>query len=406
EEIRVVDEMTFAFELSEPFPTMLNHLSNPTTGLVSPTAVEEYGEDYGKQAVVGTGPVKFENWESAEEIVLTRYEDYNWGPSYLENQGPAYPEEWIFRIVPETLTLVGELEKGGVDLTTYIPEKEKERLEEAEGVSVASLKAPSTAYVAINVQNPPFDEVEVRKAIAHAINKEAVIKAALAGNAFPAHSMIPSNVEGYWEDGEELAKEATGYDPEKAKNLLAEAGWEDVDGDRVLERDGEELEATTFAFTITRYKRMAEVVKPMLEEVGIKVDLKILEAGDLYERSEGGEHDLQVTAWMGVTYAQDFLAPLYNSKNVGSSNYSFFESEKMDDLLKEGKTALSKEERTEALNEAQRLLLERMPSVPLAHYIDMLGHKDTIVGVDAFVQHSWALTGGVDLTKPLIFRKQ
>ncbi|MFP4647178.1 MAG: ABC transporter substrate-binding protein, partial [Candidatus Acetothermia bacterium] len=387
-------------------PTMLNHLSNPTTGLVSPTAVEEYGEDYGKQAVVGTGPVKFENWESAEEIVLTRYEDYNWGPSYLENQGPAYPEEWIFRIVPETLTLVGELEKGNVDFTTYIPEKEKERLEEAEGVSVASLKAPSTAYVAINVQNPPFDEVKIRKAIAHAINKEAVIKAALAGNAFPAHSMIPSNVEGYWEDGEELAKEATGYDPEKAKNLLAEAGWEDVDGDGVLERDGEELEATTFAFTITRYKRMAEVVKPMLEEVGIKVDLKILEAGDLYERSEGGEHDLQVTAWMGVTYAQDFLAPLYNSKNVGSSNYSFFESEKMDDLLKEGKTALSKEERTEALNEAQRLLLERMPSVPLAHYIDMLGHKDTIVGVDAFVQHSWALTGGVDLTKPLIFRKQ
>lgn len=406
EKINVVDEMTFTFELSEPFPTMLNHLSNPSTGIISPAAVEEYGEDYGKKSVVGTGPMKFESWKSGEEIVVTRFEDYTWGPSYLENQGPAYPEEWRFRIVPETLTLIGELEKGNVDMTSYVPEKELERLKNNETVNVASLKAPSTAYLAINVQNPPFDQLAIRKAIAHAINKDAVTKVALFDNAFPAKSIVPPNVEGYWEGGEDLMKEATKFNPEAAKNILEDAGWVDSDGDGVRENDGEELEATMFTYTITRYKRMAEVIRPMLENIGIKLDLKVLEAGNLYDRVEGGEHDLLVTAWMGVTYAQDFLDPLFHSKNVGTNNYSFFVSDKMDQLISESKTAKTKEERKEALVEAQNMILDQMPDVPLAHYVDMIGYKTTLQGMDTFVEHPWALTQLIDYTKPLIFYEE
>lgn len=406
EEIVVVDDMTFAFNLSEPFPTMLNHLSNPSTGIISPAAVEKYGEDYGKKAVVGTGPMKFESWKSGEEILLTRYDDYSWGPSYLENQGPAYPDKWKFKIVPETLTLIGELEKGDVDLTSYIPEKELDRLKKNENVNIASLKAPSTAYLAINVQNPPFDELAVRKAIAHAINKDALIKVVLFDNAFPAQSIVPPNVEGYWESGEEMFQEANKFDPEAAKEILEQAGWVDSDGDGVREKDGEELEALTFTYTITRYKRMAEVIRPMLEGIGIKVDLKVLEAGNLYDRVEGGEHDLLVTAWMGVTYAQDFLDPLFNSKNVGTNNFSFFVSDKMDQLISKSKTARSKEARKEALIEAQRMLTEQMPDVALAHYVDMLGYKTILQGVDKFVQHPWALTQAVDYTKPLILYEE
>ena len=414
EEIIVEDTYTLKIVMDEPYPMFPNYLADYWLGIISPKKVEEYGDDYGVKAVSGTGPFKFEKWVSGDRIVLKRNEEYDHGPAFLSNRGPAKVEEWVFRFIPEPSTLIAELQKGNVDISNYIRAESVSQIQNNPNTDVSSKKGSDSVHIAINLgykekggepQNYPFNNVKVREAVAHAVNKEAVIKAAMAGIGQPAYTLTSPTAKMYWEGAMELGKKYTNYDPEKSKVLLEEVGWVDVDNDGIREKNGEELEAVLFAFTITRYKRIATVVQPMLQDVGFKVKIQVMEAGDLYESVTRGEHDLLATAWTSWSFPQTGLEPMVTSEQLGTStNWFHYSNPEVDQLLKESKQALKEEDRLKAIEEAQKIIIKDVLAVPIAYGMDVLGYKKSIEGVEEYMEHPWAIFG-VDSLRGLLLNK-
>jgi len=351
----------------------------------------------------------FKEWISGDRIILEKNHDYNHGPAFLSNQGPAYVDKWVFRFIVEPFTLIAELEDGDVDCTTYVPEDAHDQVVGNPNLELATKPAPSSIHLAINTSpdNPPYNDVRVREAIAHAVDRKAVIKAALFGVAAPLYSLVPPGVVGYWKEGADLAYQYTNYDPEKSRSLLKEAGWVDTDGDGIREKDGKKLDLVFFAFNIARYSRIAQVVEPMLKDVGFNVKIMVLEPGDLYERVVRGEHDLLSTAWMGISLAQDVLFPTCDSEYLGTkSNWFLFSDPKFDAALDQSLSALDASERQQAIYKAQEIVIKAALCAPVASPLDMFGYKARIGGVDEYMEHPWAFARDDAIRALLLYIKK
>lgn len=388
--IEVVDEYHLRFEYEDAFPVLPRNLSDSMAGILSIDAVEAEGDTYGQEAAVGTGPFVFEEWERDERIVLTRNEEYDWGPDFLSNTGPAHFEEIHFRHVPENTTLFNELTVGAVDGTTYVPTESANEVAGHENTSLERSDFPHPSYLAMNVTNPPTDEVEVRQAIGHAVNRDAVIEAALSGEATPIRSIVPPlSIDAL--DEEETSELGIDYDPDQARDLLESAGWtNDAEGE-VRTRDGEDLEVMFTAFTIDRYSQIGEVVQAMLGEVGFDVDLNILEAGTLYDTLEGSEHNITTMSWSTADYALTILDAILSGDSVateGGSNYAIWDNDEFNGLLETAATAGDEDARIEAVQDAQRIVLDEVPVHPIATYTKHYGYKNS-VDVDGWFDHPW-----------------
>lgn len=388
--IEVVDEYHLRFEYEDAFPVLPRNLSDSMAGILSIDAVEAEGDTYGQGAAVGTGPFVFEEWERDERIVLTRNEEYDWGPDFLSNTGPAHFEEIHFRHVPENTTLFNELTVGDVDGTTYVPTESADEVAGHENTSLERSDFPHPSYLAMNVTNPPTDEIEVRKAIGHAVNRDAVIEAALSGEATPIRSIVPPlSIDAL--DEEETSELGIDYNPDQARDLLESAGWtNDAEGE-VRTRDGEDLEVMFTAFTIDRYSQIGEVVQAMLGEVGFDVDLNILEAGTLYDRLEGSEHNITTMSWSTADYALTILDAILSGDSVateGGSNYAIWDNDEFNGLLETAATAVDEDVRIEAVKDAQRVVLDEVPVHPIATYTKHYGYKNS-VDADGWFDHPW-----------------
>lgn len=394
-DVGVVNEYTVALNLHKPYPLLLNSLSSFNVSMVSPAAVKGAAGHWGSKVIVGTGPFKFKEWKSADSVVLERNEDYRHGPSFVTSKGPTYADKWIIRFIPEPATLIAELTSGNVDLTDYVTERDVNRVKNHPKTRLIMAKSTSAIYLAINCssKNKPFDDVRIRRAMAHAVNAEAVRKAAMSGVGGPLYTSISPTVMGFCKGSETIGKVNTDYNLEKAKQLLDEAGWKDTNGDGIREKDGKPLEVNFLAFNIARYKRMAEVATPMLQEAGIKVDLKILEAGDLYERVLKGRHDLLST---GLVASQGFavndLVDTLHSTSIGSiMQWCHYSDPEMDKLLDKMRYDPDPKVRHSALEDVQKKAASEVTVIPIANAVEIFGYKkDVLGGVDNYVKHPWA----------------
>jgi len=390
EAVEAPDDKTVVLTLKQGYPELLNVLANFDCSMVSPKAVEAAGGDWGNKVIVGTGPVMLSEWRSGDRIILKRNPDYTHGPSWLANKGPAKVAEWHIRFLPEPATLIAELTSGEVDLSDYVTERDVKRVESHANTNLIVAKSTSAIYLAINTKNEPYNDLKIREAMVHAVNAEAVRKAAMSGVASPLAIPIAPTVMGYWPKAAELAEPLIKYDPELAKKMLDEAGWK-VGGQGFREKDGKPLAINFLAFNIARYKRMGEVAAPMLEAAGFKVDLQILEPGDLYERVLKGKHDLLSTGLVGSQgIAVDDLVLSFHSDNLGSIvQWCYYQNPEMDKLLDESRYDPDPAKRTEALNKAQELAATTLPVVPIANANEIFGYKKTLKGVEAYTKHPW-----------------
>ena len=232
----VVDEFTARVTFSAPYPLFLDNLSKTGIRLVSPTAVEKFGPDFG-QNVVGTGPFKLRSF-SEESIVLERFDEYNWGPAFLEHDGPAFLDTITYRIIPEDSTRVTALETGEVQFIDFTPPQQVDRLEADGRFTVDLLYVPGLPQILqLNVDKFPTSEKAVRQAIQHAVNHQAIVDVIWFGKAKPAYGVLSSATPGYWAGVEEVYP----YDPDRARELLEADGWT-VGADGVREKDGQRLE--------------------------------------------------------------------------------------------------------------------------------------------------------------------
>ena len=175
---------------------MIATFAHPAGGINSPTAVQKYGEDYGKNPV-GTGPYKFQEWVPNDHITLVK------NPDYWDKNNAAKVDKIIVKPVPEDGTRIAMLQKGDAQFINAVPYSMAEVVQKDKNLSLAESESVYTFWVAMNTQKKPFSDVRVRQAMNYAINKEAIIKAVLRGHGKPANSPLAPQVWGYT-PGEDL----------------------------------------------------------------------------------------------------------------------------------------------------------------------------------------------------------
>lgn len=359
-EVEVVDDHTVRIMTAEPFAPMLTHLAHPAAGILNEEAVTAGGEDYGQEPV-GTGPYKFGSWVVGDSITLEINEDY-WGEA-------AKTPNVVFKVVTDNSVRTIQLESGDLDIAYDIQPADVNRVDESEDLTLQRDANLSSTYIGFNVEKAPFDDVRVRQAINYALDMNAVVDAVYAGVGSPAKGPLGPNVFGANLDLEEYA-----VDIDKAKELLAEAGFPDG--------------FSTTLWTNENQQRIdiATIVQNQLEEVGIEVKVEIVEWTQYLEDTAAGKHDMFILGWSTVTADADYgLYALFHGSQVGDpGNRTFYANPEVDALLDEGRTTVDQDARLAAYEEAQQIIRDDAPWIFTWIGENLAGVSNKVTG---FKQH-------------------
>jgi len=386
-QIDTPDDYTVVFHFENAKPLALYHMADAHVGIMPKEWLDKTEDTkIGITELVGTGPLKLDEWIAGDRLIMSRFEDYSHGPDFISNQGPTKTARMIFRVVPEDATMMAELMSGNVDFTFDVPPSSVRVLEEKSDLRVETAPTYSVQYLAMNMKRDIIKDKKMRLAIAHAVNKEQIAKAAWFGIGQKIYGLINEATIGYWPGIKDVAYK---YDPEESKKLLSELGWEDKDDDGIREKDGEELNLTLITFSnIDQWRKAGEIVQAQLAEIGIRVDLETAEVGATYDRAETADYDIGIfrnTWWLG----QPYLRFLTHSSGIGSSNYGQWSSEELDKNIEIAGDSMSLEERTEALNRVQEIVVETGIWVPLVSNAKIFAAKEDVKGVDELLSHPW-----------------
>ncbi len=386
-EIQTPDAYTVIFKFANPKPLALFHIADAHASIMpADWLAGMIDEEVGVKGLVGTGPYVFDRWIRGDRIVLKRFEAYNHAPDYMKHDGPAYAAELVMRIIPEGATRLAEILAGNIDYTFDVPLVGYHQIAAHPALQIMMAPTYSVQYLVCNMKREIFQDRRVRLAIAHAINKEEIVKGAWFGIAFPLCGLVGPGTTGYWKGIEEIAY---AYDPEKAIAYLEQAGWTAVDRDGVRMKDGRRLELTLISFSnVDQWRLAAPVVQAQLARVGIKVNLSLAEVGATYDRARAADYDLGMfrnTWWMGEPY----LTFLTHSVNIGSSNFGQWKNDAIDTLLGLSSNALDDALRRDAFIVAQALVVESAVWVPLAVNVNVMAARRDVGGLDKLFSHPW-----------------
>lgn len=359
--VEVVSDYVIRIVLVDPFAPILAHLAHPSNAIVNKRSVEEAGDDFGTSVAVGTGPFVFQSWTAGSDVRLARNENY-WGE-------PAKVENVIIRGIPEGTVRAIELETGGADLVYNIEPNDELRLEGAAGIKLDKYQTLSNSYIGFNVEKEPFDNKLVRQAINYALDNQAVVDYIYTGQAVPNLGPLPPLVWGFSDDVRNYE-----YDPEKAKELLAEAGYPDG------------FKTTIWTNDSPQRMMIAEMFQADLAEIGIDVEVLIIPWATYLEDTANGKHDMFILGWVTVTSDPDYgLYALFHSSQFGNAgNRSFYANERVDELLELGRKEGDPDKRLEIYKEAQQFIVEEAPWAFLIATSEVNGMRDNVEG---FVPH-------------------
>src|SRR5262249_13320056 len=225
---RKVDDHTVAITTRKPYAALLATLAHGSGGIVSPEGVKKHGANF-KLNPVGAGPYQLEKWEGGSEVVFKRFDGY-WGPK-------APFARIVFRHVPDPSTRLAMLQSGQADVINAVPVESVAQLQSLPTVEVISRPALRTFGFGFNLNRKAFQDVRVRHALNHAVDRTALIRAVFRGFATPIDSPLSPFTAGYAPVG------TYDYSPDKARQLLAKAGWK-AGADGTLRKDGEVLEVS------------------------------------------------------------------------------------------------------------------------------------------------------------------
>lgn len=338
--VEAVDDYTVRFILKYPFAPFPSLAAFMITAPVSPEAVEKYGEEFAEKPV-GTGPFKLESWVKGQEVVLVANEDY-W-------RGKPKVDKIILRIFKDPSALRIALENGEVDMAFGIQPSDIPALEENPNIKSQSIEGLVIEWLGMNLRKEPFNNKLLRKAINYAINYEYILNNILKGTATRLYGPIPPGIWGYDDNIETYAYK---YDPEKAKELLAQAGYPNGEGLRELE---------LIISTEERAERgeVAAVIQDNLRQIGIKVKITNLDWSTFLDRLFGKDFDMYMVDWFpDYVDPDDWFYPLFSTEGLGLDGYN---NSRVDELTRKGRIITDVGERTKIYVELQKIIVDDAP---------------------------------------------
>jgi peptide/nickel transport system substrate-binding protein len=359
ESIEKKDDYTVVMYFSDAWPPAMQMLVHQQ--IVPKHYLEEVGTEGFIEHPIGTGPFKFVSAKGLDEIVMERFDDYYGGAPGLEPVGPACVKEAVFRVIPETSTRVAALLAGEVDISQVVPAELIDTLAQTPGIQVKTAPGTQPKWMEVNVNQPPFDDVLVRHALNYAVDKDLIIEAiygdravALPGPLSPFNNFVNKDLEPY------------SYDSDKALTLLEEAGWTDSDGDGTLDKGGQ-----PFAFTmdtLEEWRPLAEAVADQFRAIGVDASVRFWDKSVLKPMLVAGERTAFLDDWGDSAFdpVGHFEAKWHGyleGQPYGRGNFSGYNNERVNELIKLGETTPDPGERQEIYDEAQEIVYEQAPAV-------------------------------------------
>ncbi len=345
ESIEARDDRTVVFHLREPNGGILDNL---TVGIV-PSGADT---NVFKTAPIGAGPYRVVANVPDERVELEAFDHYHGGAPKIRKV--------VFRIIPDATTRMLELRRGSVNFEiNSIPLDSVKEFERVPDLKVATSPGSRYEYMAFNLKNHYLKNLKVRQAIAHAIDREKIVRDLLRGYAHVTDSMFPT---GHWARADALPTHA--YDVAAAKRLLDEAGFEDPDGNgpkmrfTLVYKTSQDMEAN----------QRAEMVQQMLREVGIGIEIRSSEFAVFYDDINKGNFELFSLRRGGVS-DPDFYYTIFHSASIppAGQNRGFYSNPRVDELILAGRATFDRTKRKAAYEEIQKIVAEELPYLSLYH---------------------------------------
>ncbi|GGA36310.1 ABC transporter substrate-binding protein [Paenibacillus physcomitrellae] len=363
-DVTAKDDHTVVFTLNQPQAPFLQNLAMTCFGIASPAAIKEKKENF-KNEPVGTGPFVFKEWKRNDSITLEK------NPNYWKEGLPKL-NKVIVRSIPDNSARFNALQNGEIDLMEDVNPDDLTLLEA--NTSLQKIERPpfNVAYIGFNTKKKPFDDPKVRVALNYAVNKQGLIDAFFAGQAEPAVNPMPPTLWGYNDQIQDYT-----YDLDKAKQLLADAGYP----------DGLPGEYTFYAMPVSRPympdgKKVAEAIQADFAKIGVKVNIESPEWATYLDDTKAGEKDdLYMLGWTGDNGDPDnFIYTLLDKDAIPGNNRGFYVNEDLHKILIEAQKETDQNKRSDLYKQAQAMIHDDAPWIPLVYTTPILAAKANLKG--------------------------
>jgi peptide/nickel transport system substrate-binding protein len=354
-EVTIVDPGTVRFVLAEPWPILPAML--PFQEVVSKKFVEANGSDALATKVNGTGPFKLAEWRKGDAVIMDRFNDYYGGSTAIPPAGKACVDRVIFKVIPENASRVAALLAGAVDIINDLPAHAVKQVEANANTKVMSVRGTRSVFIAMNLQVAPLSDLRVRQALAAAIDKKLLIDRILGGHATAIDGILSPDAFAF-----DAGLPTVKYDPERAKKLLADAGFKDG-LDLTLETEG-------------AGKETAEAIAAVARKGGFRIRVVVGEGSQLQakwrKKDEVKPGEMFFSSWgNGSLDPFDIFDPTHMTAERG--NQSFYSNAALDKLLKDAAVELEGARRAELYKQAQAIIARDLPYVYLWVPADLYG---------------------------------
>ena len=358
ERVDIINDYEVVARLTFPFVPFISNLGHTGLSIVNERAVREMGEVEYARNPVGTGPYRFVNAVQGDRVNLTRFDNY-WNAS-----DRAKIENLTFRVIVDQSTRLISLETGEINIALNISPNDMSRVRNDPNLTLYHEPTLATNYIAFNASRPPFNDVRVRHAVQHAIDLPAMVQAVYQGALGSTNGPINNRV---WSSiSDELPPFE--YNPARSRQLLAEAGYPNG--------------FSTAFYTNENPQRVdtGEILQNMLREVGIQVDVRIVEWGAFLEMTGRGEADLFMLGWTNSTGDPDrgMFNMFHTSQHGAAGNRGFFSDPEIDRLLDAGRVETDLARRAAIYRDVQWLIRDASPWIFQSAGADIVGARNNV----------------------------
>jgi peptide/nickel transport system substrate-binding protein len=378
ESARVIDDYTVVFRFTRPHAQALDDFwwaPAPRHLLLDIAPAELRNAEFNRRPV-GSGPFRFGAWRANEQLTIVRNADF---PDGLG--GPAAAERVVFRVIPEASTMLTEVLTGRIHMNMPLPPDQVGQVRSTADTDLLSYPGRTVYYLGWNNARPPFDDVLVRRGLAHAINRKEIVDALLHGEGTVATSTIPPWNRLY-PDIQPLA-----YDLDQAGRLLDQAGWTVRAGDGMRQNAaGARLTFTLLSSDDPLRRAVVEVLQSQLRRVGADVQVRVMEFQTMLQSHRDRDFDAVFTNWVldNFKVASAPLSLLHSSQAdiAQSANRSGVRDPRLDAAIERGARATDEGEQRAAWREFTQLLQQEQPITFMFWLNDLAVARSNVYGVE------------------------
>ena len=382
----VLDAHTVRVRYSQPFGAALASYAEGTLAPVSPSAVKRLGNQDFARAPIGCGPFRFVSWEQGRQVIMERFDKYDWAPAYNVRRGASAVQRIVNRFIPDASTRVAALEAGEIDISDATPILDVKRLHDTKGYGTMIGNAAGIPFgLELNGSRGIFQDVRVRRALAMAIDRAALSDNLFFGLIDPSYGALSSGTPGYWAGTEALYKP----DVKGAMALLEQAGWKPgPDGIRV--KDGQKLTAFYGAPPPLEPDTAVEI-QAIARKVGFDIKVETITFARNQQLVFDNAFDMLPVRWIQADPM--CLENLFASVNIPSPgrykyNWSQLRDAKLDALFADGRAVTDQAKRDAVYAEAQKIIMDSALWFPVHNQVQALAYRSEKKGYH-FARASW-----------------